>query len=58
MANGPTHAPRSGNVRGVTDAAEILITGGTIVDGTGAPGRAGSVVVDGERLRLLEPNGP
>ena len=42
----------------MTDSAEILIAGGTIVDGTGAPGRAGSVVVDGERLRLLEPTDP
>ena len=48
----------TGTVRGVTDAAEILIAGGTIVDGTGAPGRAGSVVVDGARLRLLGPTEP
>ncbi len=33
--------------------ADILITGGTIVDGTGAPRRAGTVVVDGDRLRVL-----
>jgi N-acyl-D-amino-acid deacylase len=40
----------------VTDSADLLISGGTIVDGTGEPGRPGSVVVDGERLRVLEPD--
>ena len=29
------------------------IVGGTIVDGTGAPGRPGTVVIEGERLRLI-----
>jgi N-acyl-D-amino-acid deacylase len=37
----------------VSDRVELLITGGSIVDGTGAPGRPGTVVVEGERLRLL-----
>jgi N-acyl-D-amino-acid deacylase len=40
----------------VTDSVDILISSGTIVDGTGAPGRAGSVVVEGDRLRLLPPD--
>ena len=40
----------------MADHADLLITGGTLVDGTGAPGRPGSVVVDGERLRLLDPD--
>ncbi len=34
-------------------SADILITAGTIVDGTGAPGRAGTVVVEGDRMRVL-----
>jgi N-acyl-D-amino-acid deacylase len=39
----------------VTDSVDILITGGTIVDGTGAAGRPGTVVVEGDRIRLLDP---
>jgi N-acyl-D-amino-acid deacylase len=35
-------------------AADILITGGTVVDGTGAPGREASVAVEGDRLRVIE----
>jgi N-acyl-D-amino-acid deacylase len=37
----------------MTDTADLVITGGTILDGTGTPGRPGTIVVDGERLRLL-----
>jgi N-acyl-D-amino-acid deacylase len=40
----------------MTDAVEMLITGGTIVDGTGAPGRPGAVAVEDGRIRLLEAN--
>jgi N-acyl-D-amino-acid deacylase len=36
-------------------APEIAIVGGTIVDGTGAPGRQGTVLVEGDRIRILEP---
>ncbi len=40
-------------VRVMPDSVDLLITGGRIVDGTGAPGRPGTLVVEGERLRLL-----
>ena len=40
----------------MTDSVDLLITGGTIVDGTGSPGRAGTVVVEGDRMRLLPPD--
>jgi N-acyl-D-amino-acid deacylase len=33
---------------------DIAITGGTVVDGSGAPGRPGTVLVEDDRLRLLE----
>jgi len=33
---------------------DILISGGTVVDGTGAPGYAADVAIDGERLRIVE----
>jgi N-acyl-D-amino-acid deacylase len=37
----------------VADVVDIAIFGGTVVDGTGAPGRPGTVLIEGERLRLL-----
>jgi N-acyl-D-amino-acid deacylase len=40
---------------GRVSAPEILITGGTIVDGTGAAGRPGTMAVEDGRIRLLEP---
>ncbi len=42
----------------VTDSVDLLISGGTIVDGTGAPARPGTVVVVGERMRVLDAAGP
>ena len=37
----------------MADSVDILITGGTIVDGTGAAPRPGTVVVEGDRMRVL-----
>lgn len=37
----------------MSDSVDLLISGGTIVDGSGAPGRPGSVAVEDGRLRLL-----
>jgi N-acyl-D-amino-acid deacylase len=39
-------------------SADLVIVGGTIVDGTGAPGRPGTVAVEGDRLRVLGPTEP
>ena len=51
-------AHRPYRMTGTPDSADLLISGGAIIDGTGAPGHPGSVVVDGERLRLLTPMDP
>jgi N-acyl-D-amino-acid deacylase len=37
------------------DAADILITGGTIVDGTGAPARSADLAISAGRIRELRP---
>ena len=36
------------------DSVDILITGGTVVDGTGAPGRTGLHLVEGDRVRVID----
>ena len=42
----------------VADSADLVIVDGTVVDGTGAPGRPGTVVVEGDRLRILDADAP
>ena len=42
----------------MSDSVDLLITGGTVVDGTGAPPRPGTVVVEGDRMRLLPVDAP
>ena len=37
----------------VMETADIVIENGTLIDGSGAPGRPGDIAVVGERLRLL-----
>ena len=49
--------PRNGG-RHVTEHADLLISGGILVDGTGAPGRPGSIAVVEGRIRLLDVTEP
>ncbi|HXU86879.1 MAG TPA: amidohydrolase family protein [Verrucomicrobiae bacterium] len=41
----------------MSEAVDLLITGGSIVDGTGAPARSGDVAITGDRVRILSPGG-
>ena len=40
------------------DSVELLIVGGSVVDGTGTPARPGTVVVEGDRMRMLPADAP
>jgi N-acyl-D-amino-acid deacylase len=42
----------------MSDSVDLAVTGGTIVDGTGAPPRPGTVLVEGDRMRLLPADAP
>ena len=35
-------------------AARVIIKGGTVVDGTGAPGRIADVAIEGDRIVEVE----
>ena len=37
----------------MTERVDVLISGGTVVDGSGAAGFAGSVAISGDRLTVL-----
>ncbi|HEU4673199.1 MAG TPA: amidohydrolase family protein, partial [Candidatus Limnocylindrales bacterium] len=43
---------------GLMDAVDVVITNGTIVDGTGGPARSGTVAVREGRLAILAPDAP
>ena len=42
----------------MTDSVDLVIVNGSIVDGTGAPPRKGTIVVEGDRMRLATAEEP
>ena len=51
----PDETPPVGRVAAMTASVDLLITGGSIVDGTGAPARSADLAVSGGRIQEIPP---